>query len=279
MAVQYLFPSVCVLLLCACASPGEWPAEPAGAQIRIMTYNIHHGEDLEGELSLDRIAGLIAAHEVDVVALQEVDSYWAERSAFADQPGELAEKLGMEVFYAPIYDLEPAASQEGRRRYGLAVLSRFPIIEQTNHELTRQTYEDEVIKLPGFPAVTLDVGGARLHVYNTHLDYRPDPTIRQIEISEMLEIIEDVEGPTILLGDLNARPDAAEMDTVFAQFVDAWGVRGSGDGFTFPAGEPDRRIDYILVSENIRVDSVAVLESTASDHRPVVADLTIRVTN
>lgn len=269
-ALLFLF--LVAVLLGACTAPDD---RLAPASIRIMTYNIHHGEDLEGELGLERIAELIEQNEVDVVALQEVDSHWAERSDFADQPSELAERLDMEVFYAPIYDHDPEPPREERRRYGLAVLSRLPIIAKTNHEIARLTYDDVATRLPGFPVVTLDVGGRPLHVFNTHLDYRPAPAIRRLQIAEMLEVMEDVDGSTILLGDLNARPDAEELDTLFARFNDAWRLRGAGDGYTFPADAPDRRIDYILVSDDIGVDSVAVLESTASDHRPIVAELTI----
>jgi len=264
--------SLSVLLLASCAAPD---ASRRVQTIRVMTYNIHHGEDLEGELSLDRIADLMARHDVDVVALQEVDSHWAERSAFADQPRELAERSGMEVFFAPIYNRDPEPPREERRRYGLAVLSRLPILSKSNLELARETSEGEVTRLPGFPAVTLEAGAGTLHVFNTHLDYRADPAMRRTQIAETLEVLEDVNGPIILLGDLNAPPDAAELEPLLTRLHDAWEMAGDGDGFTFPADAPDRRIDYILVSSDIRVDSIAVLHSTASDHQPVVAVLSI----
>lgn len=263
---------VSVFLLASCAAP-DTSRRPE--TIRVMTYNIHHGEDFGGELSLDRIADLIARHDVDIVALQEVDSHWAERSGFADQPRELAERLGMEVFFAPIYDRDPEPPREERRRYGLAVLSRLPILSKSNLDLARQTIEDEVMRLPGFPAVTLDAGARPLHVFNTHLDYRADPAMRRTQIAETLEVLEDVDGPMILLGDLNARPDATELEPLLARLSDAWQMAGDGDGFTFPADAPDRRIDYILVSGDIRVDSITVVPSTASDHRPVIAVLSI----
>ena len=41
--------------------------------IRVMTYNIHHGEGMDGHINLDRIAALIHSANVNLVGLQEVD--------------------------------------------------------------------------------------------------------------------------------------------------------------------------------------------------------------
>jgi len=53
----------------------------------------------------------------------------------------------------------------------------------------------------------------------------------------------------------------------------AWEAGGEGDGFTFPAATPQRRIDYVFVTRGITVDRAWVPETEASDHRPVVAEL------
>ncbi|MYU48228.1 metal-dependent hydrolase, partial [Streptomyces sp. SID7803] len=49
-------------------------------------------------------------------------------------------------------------------------------------------------------------------------------------------------------------------------------------GPTYPAQDPPvQRIDYVAVSKDtVRVRSAAVAETLASDHRPVVADLSLR---
>src|SRR3990172_3606295 len=41
--------------------------------IRVMTWNIHHGEGTDGVVDVDRIAGLIVDEKIDIVALQEID--------------------------------------------------------------------------------------------------------------------------------------------------------------------------------------------------------------
>lgn len=245
-------------------------------QIRLMTYNMHHGADASERPSLERIADLIESHDVDVIGLQEVDRAWSERSGFADQVDQLARRLDMHAFFAPIYDLAPEDPERPRRRYGLAVLSRFPIVEAQNFELTRLSSLDgdpQPVRMPGFALVAVDVEGTRLSVFNTHLDYRGDPAIRRIQVREMMEIVSGVEGPAVLLGDFNAPPEADELRPLYDTFRDAWSAAGPVSGETFPAGDPVRRIDGILVTEGIQVDSAGVAASTASDHRPVWADL------
>jgi endonuclease/exonuclease/phosphatase family metal-dependent hydrolase len=54
---------------------------------------------------------------------------------------------------------------------------------------------------------------------------------------------------------------------------DAWAEAGQGRGGTFPATTPRTRIDYVLISPDLRAAAAVVVDSRASDHRPVRADL------
>jgi endonuclease/exonuclease/phosphatase family metal-dependent hydrolase len=60
---------------CRTASKPQIPAS-----FRIMTYNIRHGEGLDGKIDLLRIAEVIKREGADIVALQEVDK-GVERTA------------------------------------------------------------------------------------------------------------------------------------------------------------------------------------------------------
>lgn len=192
---------------------------------------------------------------------------------------ELARRLEMRAFFAAIYDLEPDEAGRPRRRYGLAVLSRFPIVDERNFQLTRLSSLDGDPKprlMPGFAFVAVDVDGVHLNVFNTHLDYRGDPAVRREQVREMMDVISGVEGRAVVMGDFNAPPDAEELQPLYAGFRDAWASTGQSGGETFPADEPVRRIDGILVTPDVRVDSAGVPVSTASDHLPVWADLVLR---
>lgn len=247
--------------------------------MRVMTYNIHHGADAEERPSLGVVTDLIADLQVDVVGLQEVDRHWADRSDFADQVRELADRLDMHSAFGPIYDLPPEEGRTERRRYGLAILSRHPISEMRNFELTRLPSigdQPERRRMPGFLMAAIKIDGTILHVFNTHLDYRADPALRTIQVEEMLDILSAHAAPLVLLGDFNALPDSEELEPLYEAFVDAWKVAGRGDGWTYPAVEPVKRIDMIFVTPDIGVDSVAVHASAASDHRPVAAELMLQ---
>ena len=306
-------------MACACATA---PADPE--PLRVMTYNIAAGR---GDLAA--IAEVIRSAGPDIVALQEVDVRWSDRSGFADQAAALGSALGMHVRFGEIYSLPAAGGADlpprEPREFGLAILSRAPIVELTNHVIPRlstQTDATEPVPMPGFLEAVIDIRGARIRVFNTHLDYRADPRVREMQVAAMLDVIDGNgdgndasgggdrapdgrrdrdstgEGAVILAGDLNARPDAVELRPLFARFTDAWsgggGMRGTGvagtsggtpapggtggpveAGATYPAEKPDRRIDYILLSDDFHVVDVHVPASLASDHRPVVADVLV----
>jgi endonuclease/exonuclease/phosphatase family metal-dependent hydrolase len=84
----------------------------------------------------------------------------------------------------------------------------------------------------------------------------------------MLRIMAD--GPTLLLGDFNAPQEAPELAPLWHTLTAA------PTGPTYPADVPVKRIDYVTVSNGIRVRAATVPVALASDHRPVLAELAIR---
>jgi len=256
-------------IVAACA---HQPRTSVPARIRVMSYNIQFGG-----VGLDSIAATIRAFAPDIVALQEVDVHWASRSNFVDQASALGEKLRMHVRFARIYRLPGANDSSPPREFGVALLSKYPIVRWSNDTLTRlSTQETNPVptRMPGLLEAHIDVRGTPVRVFNTHLDYRADPRIREQQTAEMLSHIGDVASPTLVFGDMNTTPDAAELQRLFHQFRDAWPAR-AGPGFTYPADEPTKRIDYVLLSPHFRVRSASVPLTRASDHRPVIVDLTL----
>jgi endonuclease/exonuclease/phosphatase family metal-dependent hydrolase len=236
-----------------------------------MTFNIHAGHS-----DLARTADVIRTSKADIVALQEVDVHWGERSRFEDQATALSKATGMDVRFGPIYRLPGEAPGEPMREFGVAILSRLPITSSHNHVITRLSTQggETPQPMPGFLQVTVQSAAGAVDVFSTHLDFRPDPAVRRTQVGEMLEIVRAAAHPVVLMGDLNAPPEAPELRPLFEALDDAWQGRDDVGG-TYPAAAPARRIDYVLVSPRLGVRRSQVIATNASDHLPVVADLEI----
>ena len=258
---------VAIVTLSGCATiRGSAREQP----LRAMTYNIQYGNE-----GIDSVADVIRAEKPDIVGLQEVDVHWADRSAYIDQAERLSKQTGMAVRFARIYQLPNTDPARPPREFGVAILSRYPIVSFTNHTISRlSTQEENPVPrpLPGFLEAVIDVHGTSVRVFNVHLDYRRDPAVRARQVEEMLGYIGDSTVPTLLFGDLNAKPDAPELQPLLSKLHDTWTYSVS-QGLTMPATDPTGKIDYVLTSGGFRVVNARVPQVHASDHLPVVVDL------
>lgn len=256
---------IAVLALPAAASAAGSPPR----DLSVISYNIHHGVGEDGVLDLGRIADVIAQSGADVVALQEVDNHWSARSEFADQAAELAGMLDMHYVYGANLDRDPAEPGQERRQYGTAILSRFPILDSENISLPNLGGEQR-----GLLEATINVRGRKVLVYSTHLQH-DNPVERAAQVEAIIDHVGFATMPVVLAGDLNATPDAPEMQPLRYALTDTFEVAGSGQGDTFPAADPDRRIDYVLVNDHVAVSAADVVPSLASDHLAVRAQITL----
>jgi endonuclease/exonuclease/phosphatase family metal-dependent hydrolase len=239
------------------------PKEASAGTFRVMTYNIHHGAGLDGKIDFGRIADLIKREQADIVALQEVDK-GVQRTAGRDCPAELAALTGMTCVFSNNFHYQGG-------EYGNAVLTRFPIKRWTNrhYQMLRPGEQRGLLQL------VLDVHGRELVFLDTHIDFRPDDAERLLNAAEMLEVMRAYHGrPIILCGDFNDTPGSRTCQKIAQAFTDTWTVAGAGDGFTMPAEQPRKRIDYIWLSKDSALEPLKawVPQSQASDHLPVVAE-------
>jgi endonuclease/exonuclease/phosphatase family metal-dependent hydrolase len=278
------------------ASEQEPQAKPR--ELRIMSYNIKHGQTNAPCTQLPRIPGqdpfadcnldlqasidVMRAYDPDIVGVQEVDRFWA-RSAYVDEPAAIAAGLGMEHYcYAPNLDHAPDTHSSVPHQYGTVIVSRFPILDCDNTLLPRTGNNEQ----RGLTRALINVRGVRLQFYNTHL--HTTATDRLMQTAVIGSVLDAApEGSKVLIGDLNARPTAAEMVPVYARLVDAWLVAGvptpdNPDGNTSPAnltGNPTSRIDYVFTSAQVAAGAVSVPIGTdtrlAADHYPVVAEIAL----
>jgi len=237
---------------------GQLPSE-----IRVLTYNIRHGEGMDGKVDLDRIAAVIRDARPDLVALEEVDQ-GTQRTKHVDQPAELARLTGMQSVFGHNIDFQGGG-------YGTAVLCRLPIQSQENHKLksfykgTKDHPEQRGVQLIG-----LGSGKVTMAFLCTHLDYRQDDSERFASVGTIDELADKYSNlPIILAGDLNALPDSR----VIAELDKSWRRAVTNDLLTFPADAPKRLIDYVYfrpVDGWEIVEARVIEEPTASDHRPLL---------
>ena len=253
-----------LLLLTTCSHTDRTTDERSTdvQSLRVLSYNIHHGEGMDGKLDLERIAEVINAVEPDLVALQEVDK-GVERTNCVDQPAVLAELTGMHVVF------EKNIIYQGGE-YGNAVLSRMPVKRYTNHKLPQLTPDEQ----RGMLEVHVEHKGRPIVFYATHFDYHGDDNERLASADMLRDLIQEQETKTILVaGDLNTRPDSTVMEKVTAFLVDTYIPAPGSSGYTYPADTPDRRIDYILHTPDAGLqatESRVIDEAVASDHRPLL---------
>ncbi|TKK65120.1 endonuclease [Ilyomonas limi] len=229
--------------------------------IRVLAYNIHHGEDVNGKLNLQQIADVINKANPDVVALEEVDSM-TNRTNKVDQLKELAALTNMQYFYGKNMDYDGGG-------YGVGILTKWPI---TRTFTTR---------LPNFPqseprvAATVEVqlkDNKSFLFTAIHLDYVRNPAERIAQAKKLQEVFFAIDTPSILAGDFNAQPDETAMkDIIFSMYDE---TDFTGHSLSFPSDEPKIKIDYVLVSKNHHWEKQhyeVIDEKVASDHRPVLS--------
>jgi endonuclease/exonuclease/phosphatase family metal-dependent hydrolase len=247
--------------------------DSATSTFRVMTYNIHSCIGLDGRVRPDRVAHVIRRARADVIGLQEVDCN-RRRSRHADQARYLAEQLEMSHHYYAVFE----AAEE---RYGLAIISRWPLTHIQSSHLTpaNRRLRSEA---RGALWVEVDSPWGVLQVINTHFGLRRDERIEQARLLTGDEWVGRVpkDQPVVLCGDFNAGPASPAYKRIVASLRDVQ-VASSGHrpGPTFPSPLPLRRLDHIFTNGALSVRGVAIPRTSmavvASDHLPLWADLSL----
>lgn len=217
--------------------------------VRVLSYNIRFGSG-----GLDRVLGDIRRTRADVVLLNEVDTH--RRGARVHQARYLARRLGMRS----VYDAN-IAFRWGTR--GNAVLSRFPVVGTSRHDL----HVPSGTRPRGLMRVRLATRGVRFDVWVTHLTVGNG---KHRQARDAAAIIGRPTCPTIVGGDTNSEPATPADRTMRTHLDDVWRAAGRGPGHTNLRAT--RRIDYLYESGTTPA-AAWVTPLGASDHRGVVGVL------
>lgn len=236
--------------------------------LRIITYNIHRCIGGDHKLSPERISDVIAVHQPDVVALQEVDCGQV-RPAVYDQAAIIAERLNF-----PEIRIE-------RERYGNTILSRYPIrrIKAGGLHKPRRWH---TLARRGALWVEVEAFGAQIQIINTHLGLTPASRLNQARVLAGPEWLEnaDCRPPVILCGDFNTQPGSPVFRLLEDKLknVEKLKVNGNTEK-TWPSSLPLLSYDHIFISDDLTVEAVLVpadkAARIASDHLPFVVQLSL----
>jgi len=248
-----------IILAIVVMSPAQ-SAEPS--ELRLMTYNVHHCEGVDGKLDIERIATIIKNQNCDLVALQEIDRK-TTRSQHVDQLEKLAKLTGMNPFFGKAIDY-------GGGEYGVGVLSKLPIVAHKAWSLPTAGKREQRVALE---LVVQPKDREAFIFVCTHLDHSAGENDREKQTATLRKLFGGGPRQAILAGDFNAPVTRPEMTIVLERWTDVDATKLTP---TIPVSKPTLKIDYIFVQQGSpwMVLSAEVLnEPIASDHLPLVATL------
>lgn len=263
-----------LLVLGACA-PAERPggrSDTPGLPIRVLVFNIHAGKDAAGKPNLEQVASLVRRVAADVVLLQEVDR-GTKRSGNVDQVRRLTELTGYSAAFGRSLDYDGG-------QYGIAALSRQPIARDATHPLPIQppqarsggSYEPRAAL-----SLTASTRLGPVVAVNTHLDASREEHYRLQESAHIVTMVQRLRSPAAPVlagGDFNAEPASQTYEQLIAGGLrDAWEECGAGNGFTYPADKPIKRIDYLFLTAGLSCTRAEVIDTRVSDHRPLLVNV------
>ncbi len=232
--------------------------------LRVVTYNIHRSRGMDRRTKPARIADVLASLDADVIALQEVIGPSGSGPGHAEIIGAA---LGMGWIMAPVRELR-------QHQFGNMILSRFPMWDHAQHDLSWKTCEER-----GAQRVAVDAGAGTLQVYNAHLGTAL--LERRYQAEKLGAIVQDrrVGGPKIVLGDFNEWMKGL-VTQILSEKLESIDLRSHlRRRWTYPGILPVLHLDHIYYQGEVEVTGMVLPRTRkaliASDHLPLVADLRI----
>jgi endonuclease/exonuclease/phosphatase family metal-dependent hydrolase len=253
-----------------------------GDSVRIATFNILHGRSPEDDrVDVDRLAAAVKTLDADVLGLQEVDRD-QPRSMNADLTAVAAEAMGAvdSQFVAALagtpggtWMAATGEEQPGSASYGIALLSRYPVVSWRVVRLPALRGRVPVWfrgarapKLVGDEprvavAAVLDGPTGQFTVTCTHLSFIPG--WNSLQLRRLVRSLAGTREPLVVMGDLNMEPRQAARVS---------GLRSLAAGHTFTADAPTRQLDHVLGRGPVTATGPGeVVRLPLSDHRALVA--------
>ena len=240
-----------LVLAGAQVAPCYWAPATAtaksGNQLRVMEANV-----LTSNRNHDAFLNQVRREQPDVIAVQEIGWQWVEA-------------------LRELEDLYPHAVLEPQEdNFGIGLLSKLPL------------KNSEVLDLEGVPAIHAEVlcEGNAIHVFVVHTlpPVRPwNASARNRQLERLSEIVKSIDGPAIVLGDLNATMWSPYFKSLCREAGLEDARRGRGILATWPVNHAPLMIpiDHGLYSVTLGLVSLRRGKRFGSDHLPLVFDFIV----
>jgi len=259
--LAYIFICLSMISFCACK-------QEQVTNVKIMSYNIRHGEGMDTLMDLSRSAEIIKSQAPDLCGLQEID-HFCMRSDSIGQTDYLAQQTGMKGTFGKFMNFQGG-------QYGMASLSAKPLLSTKVLQLPDGKHEPR-------SAIVHEVqiaDGCIIVFANVHFDWiseREGISSRLNQAQALMKYIDTLNKATIITGDFNCTPDSPTMQYFTEQgFVF---VNKGDDNLSFQ-GKNKGEIDHVIYRNSGHVTfkkkSILLLEEpVVSDHRPLIVELEV----
>lgn len=276
---------------------GKQYSDPRGS-LNVMSYNVAQFglyREKDSKYNREAMFALIKKQELDIVCFQ--DFYTSEKKNDFNNREDISRQMNLPYRY-----FSSDFNRDGMQHWGSIIYSRFPIIQSDKIKMSTGPLSESLI----YADILKDKDTIR--VINMHLasyrfnerDYRSIEKIKKQEDTGLvatMNIVQKMKNayvgrsqqadivatfiskspyPVIVCGDFNDTPASYTYFTIRGDLQDAFLNKGSGIGRTFTGLAPTLRIDYIFADKAFIINSYRKINSSLSDHYPVIANLSLQ---
>jgi len=233
-------------------------------RFRIATYNIHKCRGMDRKTSPERIVSVIREFEPDILCLQEV----VNAPGAYDQAGEIARAL-------PEYAWAFGANRPLHGgTYGNMTLTRLPLRDWKNHQLTKRLREQRGVLQTAVEIAT----GETLQVFNVHLGTGFMERRHQAKglLGPAILTQPEMSGPRLVVGDFNEWTRGLTTRLLRQDFDSFRPRHALRYPRTYPGLLPLLSLDHFYYEPPLQLVKSRLWRTRralmASDHLPLVAD-------
>jgi endonuclease/exonuclease/phosphatase family metal-dependent hydrolase len=265
-------------LFAACPADDDPGSVIESDYLRVVTLNIAHGrKDRRNQMLLKTetiranlvdVAQVLNKADAHLIALQEADAVSAWSGKF-DHVALLAEEGEYPCTFHGVH------ASGKLYNFGTALLSGYPFKGAFSHSFK----PSKPTTNKGFVAAAVDWNPAgalqqpiSIKFISVHLDFSRR-SVRRSQIDEMVDALSRIERPMVLMGDFNTDWQTEDSSLKYlAGQLDLIVYEPHAEGLS-TYGEKGARLDWILISPDLRFSRYVVVPEVISDHYAVAAEI------